>query len=64
MNTVLVSSRCPKCGRDCIQYGHNQEELVQRLRSGEAIRAYCAVCEVFWEISVKERAEIVRGLNN
>lgn len=63
MTDLRIASECPKCGEERIQYGHDDEELVQELRTGAAILAYCMACDEHWEISTEERAEIARALN-
>ena len=63
MQGVAILSECPKCGEDRIQHGHDEEELIEQLRTGAAIQAYCMACNERWEISTVERAEIARALN-
>jgi hypothetical protein len=63
MQSVAISSECPKCGEDRMQHGHDQDELVQQLRTGAAIQAYCMACDEHWQMSTAERAAIALALN-
>ena len=63
MQDIPISSECPKCGEERLQYGHDQEELLLMIRTGAAIEAYCMACDEHWEMSVEERADIARALN-
>ena len=63
MKDAPVSSECPKCGRDRVQYGYDRDELVQVLPTGAAIPAYCITCDEHWELSVEERADVARALS-
>ena len=63
MQAVAILSACPKCGEDRIQHGHDEDELIQQLRTGAAIEAYCMACDEHWNISTVERADITRALN-
>lgn len=63
MQAVPILSECPKCGEDRLQHGHDQEELIQQLRTGAVIQAYCMACDERWDISTTERALIARALN-
>jgi transcription elongation factor Elf1 len=56
------SSECPHCGHERMQGGLPREELVQLLRSGAQLEAYCASCDEAWSVSVEERADLARAL--
>jgi len=43
--------------------GFAREELLQLLRSGAEIEAYCSSCDQAWPISVEERVDLARALN-
>lgn len=62
MKDIPISSECPKCGQERIQFGYDQDELVQALRTGGAIPAYCIACDEHWELSIEERADIARAV--
>jgi hypothetical protein len=57
------SSECPKCGNDRVQPGYSREELIELLREGSEIEAYCVGCDEHWQISTEERADLVRALS-
>jgi hypothetical protein len=38
-------------------------ELIQLLSTGAAIEGFCMWCDVRWDISLDERADIARALN-
>jgi len=42
--------------------GFAREELLQLLRSGAEIEAYCSSCDQAWPIFVEERADIAHAL--
>jgi hypothetical protein len=56
------SSECPKCGHDRVQTGYAPDELVELLREGSEIEAYCVSCDEHWQISTEERADLVHSL--
>ena len=56
------SAECPHCGHERMQTGLPREELVQLLRSGAELEAYCANCDEAWAVSVEERADLARAL--
>jgi len=45
-----------------MQAGLPREELVQLLRSGAELEAYCSSCDEAWAVSVEERADLTRAL--
>ena len=51
-------SRCPKCGRPEPQLAFSRMALQRSLDEGHPVEGYCAMCDVFWQISPRERAEI------
>jgi len=58
------SSECPRCSHDRVQTGYSADELIELLREGSVIEAYCLSCDQHWEISTEERADLVRGLSH
>ena len=56
------SSECPKCGNERVQPGYSSDELVELLREGSDIEAYCVSCDESWQISTEERADLSRAL--
>ena len=63
MSDLRITSECPNCGEERVQVGYEQSELIQLLRTGAMIDAYCMACDEHWELSVEERADITRLLN-
>jgi redox-regulated HSP33 family molecular chaperone len=59
---TTFSSECPKCGTERVQTGYAQDELVELLREGSEIEAYCVSCDEHWQISTEERADLVHAL--
>jgi len=53
-------STCPKCGHERPQLGYTRRVLFSLLVTRRKIDAYCAVCNVCWEISESERRAISR----
>jgi hypothetical protein len=62
-DTVQFSSECPKCKHDRLQNGCSRDEVIQLLRTGADIEAYCLNCDETWPVSVEERADIARSLD-
>ena len=60
---MRFSCECPKCNHERMQSGYAREELLQLLRSGAEVEAYCSGCDHEWFISVEERADLVRALS-
>jgi redox-regulated HSP33 family molecular chaperone len=60
---VPFSCECPHCNQERLQTGYSPEELVQLLRSGAEIEAYCMSCDRQWLISVEERADLAHALS-
>jgi hypothetical protein len=63
MKDAPIGAECPNCGQERVQDGYALAELVQLLRSGASVPAYCAICDAHWELSLKERSALVRALN-
>lgn len=55
---VAFLSMCPKCGHERPQLGYTRRVLFSLLATRRKIDAYCAVCNVCWEISESERRSI------
>jgi len=56
-----ISSECPKCHQErAVTY--EREELVELLREGAEIEAWCTSCDESWAVSTDERADIARAL--
>jgi len=62
-DSSAFSSECPHCHQERLLSGFAREELLQLLRSGAEIEAYCSSCDQAWPISVEERADLARALN-
>jgi redox-regulated HSP33 family molecular chaperone len=60
---VPFACECPRCNQERLLTGYTPEELVQLLRSGAEIEAYCMSCDRQWLISVEERADLARALS-
>jgi len=56
------AAECPHCNQERLQTAYTSEELVQLLRSGAEIEAYCMSCDRPWLISVEERADLAHAL--
>ena len=61
-DSPVFSSECPHCHQERLLSGFAREELLQLLRSGAEIEAYCSSCDQAWPISVEERADIAHAL--
>ncbi|HUA90761.1 MAG TPA: hypothetical protein VL994_15075 [Steroidobacteraceae bacterium] len=55
-------SECPHCHAERMQPGYVRDELVQLLKSGAALEAYCSSCDEYWQVSVEELADLARAL--
>jgi hypothetical protein len=53
--TTAFFSTCPRCEQGRLQSGYEPIELVESLSAGQAIDAYCLLCDVVWPISAQER---------
>jgi hypothetical protein len=62
MSEAPFSSECPHYRQERLLSGHSREELVQLLRSGAEIEAYCSSCDAAWPVSVEERADLSLAL--
>jgi len=60
---ATFSSECPRCGKDRMQTAYEADELIELLRAGSEIEAYCASCDEHWQVSTEERADLVRSLS-
>ena len=61
-DSVPFSSECPNCKHDRVQTGYSRDELIQLLRTGADIEAYCSSCDERWPVSTEDRADLVRAL--
>lgn len=61
--TVRFVSTCPTCLKERPQRGYTRGALRGFLLSGHKIEGYCAGCDVFWPISVSERAALARAVH-
>lgn len=61
-DSSAFSSECPHCHQERLLSGFAREELLQLLRAGAEIEAYCSSCDQAWPISVEERADLARAL--
>ena len=64
MTNNLITSVCPRCRHEREQNSYQREELVQLLRVGATIEAYCVDCDEVWDVSLDERTKIARKLNS
>jgi hypothetical protein len=62
-NQAPFSSECPRCGHDRLLTGYAPDEVMELLKSGAEIEAYCISCDVHWPISTEERADLSRALS-
>jgi hypothetical protein len=53
--TAAFFSKCPRCKHPRLQNGYERIELLESLSAGQAIDAYCLLCDVVWPISAQER---------
>jgi hypothetical protein len=60
--TTAFFSTCPRCKHARLQSGYERIELVESLGAGQAIDAYCLLCDVVWPISAQERFLIARAI--
>jgi len=52
------ASTCPKCAQVQPQPAYDNNSLLRLLNGGYPVEAYCANCDEFWSISLKERAAL------
>jgi hypothetical protein len=52
-----VLSACPNCRQERVQC-YERGEVVEQLRTGASIKAYCEQCGEEWDLSTEERAEL------
>jgi len=55
---IRFRSICPKCARIRPQRGYNRNSLLRLLNGGYPVEAYCAECDDYWSVSVKERVAL------
>ena len=55
---VPFTSMCPACGQMRPQDGYDRGSLLRLLRGGYPVEAYCAACNEYWPVSIKERAAL------
>jgi len=56
-------STCPKCGRPEPQLAFSRSAIQRSLEKGRPIEAYCAMCDVYWQLSPQERAVMALELD-
>jgi hypothetical protein len=59
--TAPIYSECPNCHQDRI-VTYTGDELIELLREGAEIEAWCTSCDEHWAISTEERADIARSI--
>src|SRR6516225_5666831 len=59
IGSIPFASTCPSCAQVRPQRGYDKNSLVRLLNRGYPVEAYCAVCDEFWSIGLKERAVLV-----
>ena len=52
---VRFRSMCPKCAKIQPQRGYDRNSLLRLLNGGYPVEAYCAACDEYWPLSIKER---------
>ena len=62
MGSISFFSSCPACKHARLQNGYTRSELTAALRTGDAIDAYCLMCDVVWSIRARERFMIASQL--
>lgn len=62
MGSISFFSSCPACKHARLQNGYTRAELTEALRAGDALDAYCLMCDVVWSISARERFLIASQL--
>jgi len=55
---IVFASTCPRCERAQVQDTFTVADLMTLLYGGYPIEAYCAICDEFWPVSIKERVEL------
>lgn len=60
--SITFASTCPKCGRPEPRLAFCRSALQRSLDKGYPVEAYCAMCDVFWRVDPRERAEIAAQL--
>ena len=55
---IRFRSMCPNCARILPQCGYDRSSLLRLLTGGYPVEAYCAECDEYWPISVKERVAL------
>jgi redox-regulated HSP33 family molecular chaperone len=61
-DSPAFSAECPHCHQERLLSGFAREELLQLLRAGAEIEAYCSSCDQAWPLSGEERADLARAL--
>lgn len=62
MGAFLFSSQCPKCKHERVLDGYARDALIELLRAGADIEAYCINCDESWCISTEERLDLAQAL--
>jgi len=55
---IRFRSMCPKCVKIQPQRGYDRNSLLRLLNGGYPVEAYCAACDEYWPVSIKERAAL------
>jgi hypothetical protein len=61
--SLAFVSTCPKCGRSEPQLAFSRSAIQRSLDKGRPIEAYCAMCDVRWQLNPQERAVIAQKLD-
>jgi hypothetical protein len=61
-DSAPFSSECPTCKHERLLTGYAREELIELLRTGADIEAYCIGCDEHWPLPTEERADLARTL--
>ena len=56
--SVVFLSICPTCESEQPQDRFTTDDLVRLLKGGFPIEAYCAICDEYWAISIRQRVHL------
>jgi len=45
-----------------VQTAYTRDELIELLRDGSEIEAYCVSCDEHWQVSTEEKADLLDAL--
>jgi len=53
---------CPKCKDIRLQQGYTQRALTRFLETSRPIEGHCVICNTYWAISDRDRAQLAETL--